>query len=143
MPRKTPPELTFQKHIADYLHRVHRYDVLKQSEINDTKHFIAEDRLWNFLEVTQPDTLKKLTEDYGSDARQEVFRALHKEREHTPLWMLFRSGLPVRGLTLRLFYPKARSSESSANKLYDLNDLSFRPHFYYGDTNEERIRKVG
>ncbi len=30
MPRKRPPELTFHKHIADYLVREHRYGVLEQ-----------------------------------------------------------------------------------------------------------------
>ena len=48
MARK-PPELTFQKHIADFLVREHKYGVLEQSEITDTEHFIAEDQLWAFL----------------------------------------------------------------------------------------------
>ena len=83
-----PPELTFQKHIADYLVREHRYGVLEQSDITDTEHFIAEDQLWAFLKATQADQLKKLTDDYGTDARDEVFRTLRKELERTPLWMI-------------------------------------------------------
>ncbi len=47
--KKNPPELTFQKHIADYLVREHGYGVLDQAEITDTEHFIAEDKLWAFL----------------------------------------------------------------------------------------------
>ena len=135
--RKKPPELTFQQHIADFLVREHGYGVLEQSDITDTEHFIAEDQLWAFLTATQADTLKKLKEDYGTDARDEVFKALRKELAHTPLWMLLRHGLKVRGLELRLYYPKPRSTESAATKKHGENRITFRPHFYFGETNQE------
>ena len=135
--RRKPPELTFQQHVADFLVRVHKYGVLEQSDITDTEHFIAEDRLWTFLKATQGDTLKKLTDDYGTDARGEVFRALRKEVAHSPLWMLLRDGLKVRGLEFRLYYPKPRSAESSAVGKYGENRITFRPHLYFGETNQE------
>ena len=137
MPRKKQPELTFQQHIAAYLVREHGYGVLEQADITDTEHFIAEDLLWSFLKATQADTLKKLTDDYGTDARDEVFKSLRKELEHTPLWMLLRHGLKVRGLEFRLFYPKPRSAESAGVKGYPENRITFRPHFYFGETNQE------
>jgi type I restriction enzyme R subunit len=137
MARRRKPEITFQTHIADYLVREHKYGVLEQSEITDTEHFIAEDHLWAFLKATQADTLKKLEDDYGTDARDEVFKALHRELEHTPLWMLLRGGLKVRGLEFRLFYPKPRSAVSAANDGYPQNRITFRPHFYFGETNKE------
>ena len=131
------PELTFQQHIADYLIREHKYGKLEQTDITDTEHFIAEDLLWAFLKATQAETLKKLSDDYGTDARDEVFKALRKELEHTPLWMLFRNGLKVRGLELRLFYPKPRSAASAASAKYAQNRITFRPHFYFSDVNNE------
>src|SRR5438093_655125 len=131
MARKRQPELTFQQHLADYLVREHKYGVLEQSEITDTEHFIAEDHLWAFLKATQADTLKKLEDDYGTDARDEVFKALRKELEHTPLWMLLRHGLKVRGLEFRLFYTKPRSAASSAADNSSQNRIAFRPHFYF------------
>jgi len=106
--RKKPPELVFQQHIADYFVREHKYGVLEQTDVTDTEHCIAEDQLWAFLRATQADTLKKIEDDYGTDARDEVFKALRKELERTPLWMLQRHGLKVRGLEFRLFYPKPR-----------------------------------
>lgn len=133
----TAPELAFQQHIADFLVREHKYGVLEQPEITDTEHFIAEDQLWAFLKATQSDTLKKLTDDYGTDARDEVFKALRKELEYTPLWMLLRHGLKVRGLEFRLFYPKPRSAESAAVKKHGENRITFRPHFYFGENNHE------
>ncbi|MDN5942182.1 MAG: type I restriction endonuclease subunit R, partial [Nitrospira sp.] len=101
MPRKKQPELTFQQHIAAYLVREHQYGVLEQTEITDREHCIAEDHLWAFLKSTQADTLKKLQDEYGTDAREEVFKALRKELEHRPLWMGMRQGLKVRGLEFR------------------------------------------
>jgi type I restriction enzyme R subunit len=135
--RKKTPELTFQEHVADFLVREHKYGVLGQSDITDTEHFIAEDQLWAFLKATQSDTLRKLTGDYGTDARDEVFRALRNELSHTPLWMLFRERLKVRGLEFHLYYPKPRSAESAAIGKYGENRITFRPHFYFGETNQE------
>jgi len=135
--KKKAPELTFQQHIADFLVREHGYGVLEQADITDAEHFIAEDQLWSFLNATQSDTLKKLTDDYGTDARDEVFKALSKELEHTPLWMLLRHGLKVRGLEFRLFYPQPRSAESAAAKKHGENRITFRPHFYFGATSQE------
>ncbi len=137
MARKKAPELTFQQHIADFLVRVHGYGLLEQADIADPEHCIAEDQFWAFLNATQADQLKKLKDDYGTDARDEVFRALRKELERTPLWMILRHGLKVRGLEFRLFYPKPRSAESAAAKKHGENRITFRPHFYFGETNQE------
>jgi type I restriction enzyme R subunit len=135
--RKKAPELTFQQHISDFLVREHGYGVLEQADITDSGHFIAEDQLWAFLNATQSDTLKKLADDYSTDARDEVFRALRNELTHTPLWLLLRHGLKVRGLEFRLYYPKPRSVESAATSKYGENRITFRPHFYFGETNQE------
>ena len=48
-----------------------------------------------------------------------------------------RQGLRVRGLDFRLFFPKPRSAQSEANKLYDKNRITVRPHYYFGETNKE------
>lgn len=131
------PEIVFQKYIADFLVREHKYGVLEQADITDSEHCIAEDHLWAFLNATQGDQLKKLANDYGTDARDEVFRALRKELERTPLWMIFRHGLQVRGLEFKLYYPRPRSQESAATKKYGENRITFRPHFYFGEANNE------
>jgi type I restriction enzyme, R subunit len=135
--KKKAPELSFQQHIADFLVREHGYGVLEQADITDTEHFIAEDQLWAFLSATQADTLKKLADSYGTDARDEVFKALRNELAYTPLWMLLRHGLHVRGLEFRLYYPKPRSSESAGVKGHIENRITFRPHFYFGETSQE------
>jgi type I restriction enzyme R subunit len=55
-----------------------------------------------------------LADSYGTDAREEVFKALRQELNHTPLWMLLRHGLQVRGLEFHLYYPAPRSAASAA-----------------------------
>jgi type I restriction enzyme R subunit len=94
---KRPPELTFQDHIAEFLVREHKYGVLEQTDITDTENVVVEDHLWAFLNDTQAEAVKRLTQDYGTDARDEVFRALRNELRYTPLWLLLRNGLKVRG----------------------------------------------
>jgi len=137
MPRRPPPEIAFQDHIRDFLINVHKYPVLERDEITDTEEFIAEDHLWAFIKDSQGETVRKLSEDYGTDARDEIFRALKSELRYKPLWLIIRSGLTVRGLEFHLYYPKPRSSESSGGPLYEKNRVTFRPHFYFGDENNE------
>lgn len=131
------PEILFQRHIADFFIREHGYGLLEQADITDRDYALAEDHLWAFLTATQPESIRKLAEDYGSDARDEVFRALKDELKRSPLWFIVRHGLPVRGIEFKLYYPKPRSSQSVASQHYQHNRITFRPHFYFGENNEE------
>lgn len=131
------PELIFQKHIADFFIREHGYGLLEQEEITDPEHVLAEDHLWAFLNDTKAEIITKLAEDYGSDAREEIFKALRDELKRTPLWMIIRHGLKVRGIDLKLYYPKPRSGQSVASPLYEKNRITFRPHFYFGTNRQE------
>jgi type I restriction enzyme R subunit len=45
------PEKKFQRHIAQYLKRVHKYAVLEQPEITDTDYYFAEDYLIAFISL--------------------------------------------------------------------------------------------
>ena len=119
------PEKKFQRHIADFLVREHKYVVLTQEEITDTDYYFAEDHLYAFISATQNETLDRLKEDYGDDARDEIFKALKDELERRPLWTILRGGLTVRGHDFKLYFPKPRSSESVANELYAENRITF------------------
>ena len=121
------PEKKFQKHIADFLIREHGFAVLTQDEITDTDFYFAEDHLYAFLKATQAETLERLETNYGSDARDEIFKALCEEIGRRPLWSIIRTGLSVRGHDFKLYFPKPRSSESVANELYAENRITFIP----------------
>jgi type I restriction enzyme, R subunit len=127
------PEKKFQKHIFEYLVREHKYAVLEQTEITDTEYYFAEDHLIAFIKATQRETFDSLERDYGTDARDEIFRALKDELKVTPLWMIIRNGLKVRGLEFKLYYPKPRSSESVANLHYEQNRLTIKPELIIKD----------
>ncbi|WP_298581234.1 DEAD/DEAH box helicase family protein [uncultured Luteimonas sp.] len=130
------PELLFQQHVADFLVREHRYTTLEQTDI-DPDHGWHADGLWAFLQATQPDALNKLADDYGADARREVFRALAEALRTHPLWWLIRHGLDVRGTRLHLYYPTPRSAAEATNSQYEQNRFAVRPHYYFGPTNAE------
>ncbi|MBI5797161.1 MAG: type I restriction endonuclease subunit R, partial [Planctomycetes bacterium] len=115
------------RHIFEYLVRKHTYAVLEQDEITDTEYYFAENHLIAFITATQKETFEALERDYGTDARDEIFRALKDELRVSPLWMIIRHGLKVRGLEFKLYYPKPRSSESVANLHYDQNRLAIKP----------------
>ncbi len=131
------PELKFQQHIAAFFMREHGYGQLEQSDITDPDYALAEDHLWAFIGDTQAEAVQKLAEQYGSDARDEIFRALKDELSRAPLWTLLRHGLTVRGIDFRLYYPKPRSGQSEANKFHGRNRITFRPHYYFGPNREE------
>lgn len=131
------PEKKFQKHIADFLIREHGYAVLMQEEITDPAYYFAEDHLYAFLNATQSETIERLEEDYGTDAHDEIFKALKDELKRQPFWIILRSGLTVRGNDFKLYFPKPRSSESVANKFYEENRITFKPNFYFGPENHE------
>ena len=115
----------FQSHIADYLISRHGYAVLEQVEITDREYYFAEDHLVAFIHATQPETLKRLESDYGSDAPMEIIRALKEQLEKSPLWMILRNGLMVRGHEFKLYYPKPRSLGSVAQRGYAENRITF------------------
>jgi type I restriction enzyme R subunit len=73
------PEKKFQRHIADYFIRKHRYGVLERDDITDTEYYFAENHLIAFLKATQKETFESLETDYGTHARDEIFKALKNE----------------------------------------------------------------
>lgn len=121
------PEKKFQNHIGYFLVREHGYAVLTQEEVTDTDYYFAEDHCYAFLKATQSETLEHLEEDYGDDARDEIFKALREELGRRPLWTIIRTGLSVRGYDFKLYFPRPRSSESVANELYAENRITFIP----------------
>lgn len=131
------PELQFQRHISDYLVRVHGHGRLEGDDVIDPDYAWVEDQLWAFLTDTQGDTVARLAEQYGADARDQVFNALRAEVDRVPLWTILRHGLTVRGLDFRLYYPPPRSDQGAATQHYGRNRITFRQNFYFGPNHEE------
>jgi len=121
------PEKKFQKHVGTYFLEKHHFSLFEEADITDKEYYIAEDYLMAFIRKTQGKTYEKLEDNYGTDAPQEIMRALKGELEKVPLWYLFRHGLSVRGFTFQLYYPRPRSAESVANEYYGENRIAFKP----------------
>jgi len=135
------PEKKFQRHIAAYLKQIHDYAVLDQADITDPKHYIAEDHLIAFIRATQKQIIADLEKDYGTDTDDEILRTLKKTLRFTPMWLIIRNGLRVRGREFNLYYPKPRSINSIAaehflqNRFYLKEELVIqkgnRPDFVF------------
>ncbi len=135
------PEKKFQRHIAAYLRKEHDYAVLAQTDITDPEFYIAGDHLIAFIRATQKQTIAALEKDYGTDTDDEILRALKKELGITPLWLIIRNGLTVRGREFKLYFPKPRSEQSvaadhfSQNRFYVKDELVIekgkRPDFVF------------
>lgn len=130
------PELQFQNHITAFLCREHLYTTLKQDQI-DPEQGWHEDGLWAFLQATQIEALDTLVEQYGSDVRGEIFKALIEVLRIHPLWWIIRHGLDVHGVRLNLYYPLPRSQAAATNSQHTQNRFAVRPHYYFGPMREE------
>ena len=135
------PEKQFQRHIAAFLIKTHGYAVLTQCDITDLDDYIAGDHLMAFIRATQKQTFADLEKDYGTDAADEILRALKKELASAPLWLIIRNGLRVRGREFKLYFPTPRSGQSAAaahvsqNRFYFKDELVIqkggRPDFVF------------
>ena len=142
MSKSVPPEIAFQNHVRDELLRRFKSDTLKysaleQGDITDAVNFIAEDVLWAFVTASQPEDVAKLERNYGTDTRDEFFKALRSELCRKPMWMVMRDGFRARGVEFKLYFARPRSEQSATWEAYRQNRFSFRHHFYYGETNKE------
>ena len=95
-------ETLFQEHIAVYLKDKHNYEVLQNVDQLDTDYHIIVNHLIDFVKNTQPEKYKSLQVNFGTDADIEIIKALKQELTKTPMWILMRSGLNVRGTKIIL-----------------------------------------
>lgn len=136
-------ETLFQAHICTFLEQVHGYRPLRADELGDTEHHLIETDLIGFITDAQPEKYKRIEADYKSDTNREITKALHEALERTPLWLLMRQGLPVKGVHLELFKPKPRSGTAPEQLAkYALNRFAFKKEYRYNPRTEERVDLV-
>ena len=135
-------ETLFQDHICSFLDKEHNFHALTKEELPDNPEHIIEDDLIGFIQATQPDKYESLYENYGDDTSQQIINTLKIESEKTPLWLLIRNGITVRGVTLELYKPYPRTGTDSQFEAYRKNQFSFKKEYYYSPSSEERIDLV-
>lgn len=133
-------ETLFQEHICSYLQKKHNYTALSNAELTDKDYHIIEKHLIQFIIDTQEEKYKELEENYKTDTNKEITKALQAELSKTPLWLIVRKGLMVKGVRFELYKPKPRSSTGTIqHENYKKNIFSFKKEYYYNKITQERI----
>ncbi len=136
-------ETLFQQHICQFLEAEHGYQSLDKDALPNQTDHIIEPALLAFIKTTQADKLAELARDYGSDAEQEIIKALKNELRNKVLWLVMRNKLTVKGIEFELYKPKPRSKTSStAEQHYQANQFHYKKEYYYNNQTKERIDLV-
>lgn len=136
-------ETLFQEHICSFLERVHGFRRLRAEELGDTEHHFVERDIIGFITDTQPEKYRQVEANYRSDTNREILKALREEVERTPLWLMLRNGLDVKGVKLELYKPKPRSNTTpEQERLYKLNRFAAKPEYRYNPHTDERVDLV-
>lgn len=136
-------ETLFQAHICSFLEREHGFRRLSANELADTEHHLIELELIAFITDTQPENYRQIESNFRGDTNREIIKALHETLERTPLWLVIRDGLDVKGTKLELYKPKPRSNTTpEQERLYALNRFAFKPEYRYNPRTEERVDVV-
>lgn len=135
-------ETLFQDHICSFLEKKHDFHALNKEELPDNAEHIIQDDLIGFIKATQPDKFERLYEDYKEDTPKQIINTIKEETEKSPLWLLIRNGITVRGVTLELYKPYPRTGTKSQFEAYENNKFAFKKEYFYNPSSEERIDLV-
>lgn len=136
-------EKIFENHIFSYLTEKHGFRSLHSAGLPDREYHLFTAHLLEFTTATQQAKFDKLTANYGTDAPDEIFKALISELEKRPLWVIIRNGLPVRGITFDLFYPKPRSGFGKAATFnYEQNIFAVKQQYHFSNDENTSIDLV-
>jgi type I restriction enzyme, R subunit len=137
-------EEVFHNHICQYLKNNFAYQELSASNIADKEFYFVENHLTNFIQITQPETWKTLQDEYyGTDTGKEVIKAIKEELKSTPLWLIIRNGIKIKGKNIYLYTPRPRSSNSNEQiAAYKENIFAYKKEFYFTDDTTEAIDLV-
>ncbi len=136
-------ETLFQDHICQFLETEHRFKALDKTLLPNQTDHIIEPLLLAFIKNTQAEKFAELARDYGSDAEQEIIKALKNALKQQSLWLLMRNKLDVKGITFELYKPKPSSKTSSqAEQHYQHNQFHYKKEYAYNSKTQERIDLV-
>jgi type I restriction enzyme, R subunit len=132
-------ERIFEDHICNYFENNNKFIRTDDKEIDDRiNHFATKDIL-TFIKETQSEKFGKLGESYGDDSDDEILKALKKEIEHKPLWLILRDGFEVRGINFALFTPKPRSKNAKDQLLgYKKNVIRFKQQYHFNKNDNNK-----
>ena len=131
-------EIDFEEHIEEQLHNS-GYQTVSQSEYDKTLCLIPS-QLIEFIQGTQPKTLKKLELQYGTETESKLTKRISSEIESRGVIDVLRKGVKDRGCHFHLVYfqPKSGLNPDHQN-LYKKNRLITVRQLKYSKHNENSI----
>src|ERR1035437_3112439 len=126
-------EEDFHNNICSYLKENFRYRVLSAIDIADKEFYFVESHLTEFIQATQLETWNTLHDEYfGSDTARQILKAITEELQVSPLWLIIRNGIEVKGKRIYLYSPRPRNNQHTeqAND-FKRNIFAYKKEFYF------------
>ncbi len=135
-------ESGFEQFITEYLVNIHGY--IHRDTSNYQKIEAMDSELtWKFIEKTQPESVKKLEEQYGSDSIMRFFERLNEEVTSRGILSVLRDGVTDRGIRIQLAHFKPEGDKNPETKAdYEGNILSVIRQVKYSLLNENSIDMI-
>lgn len=140
---KNLKEEAFEKHIFDDLARRHKYKKRDEEKFYDRSLGLDPDLLFEFLEKTQPEKIKRLEELYGESMRERLLKRLAEELKKRGIIELLRKGLEEGSEKFDLIFFKPISSlNPETEELYGKNIWSIMRQVHFSERSEQSLDLV-
>ena len=144
----SPNELKFEEYIEQNLLK-HGFKSLSKTtseesyEKYDRVNCLHTHQLIEFIKKSQPDPWKKLLEIHGSSVEEKVIKRVNEEITNRGLIDVLRGEVTDRGVKIKLFYPKPKSSlNPEALELYNKNQFAVMRQLRYSIKEEDKNNSI-
>ena len=148
MSGRAPTELKFEQYIEQNL-LTHGFISLSKSisevlyKKYDRVNCLHKSQLIDFIKKSQPASWDKLLERHGSSVEEEVFKRINEEITNRGLIDVLRGEVSDRGVKIKLFYPKPKSSlNPEAIDFYSMNQFAVMRQLRYATKEEDKNNSI-
>jgi len=143
-----PTELKFEEYIENNLLNLGYVSLSKSNsealyENYDRINCLHTSQLIDFIKNSQPDVWEKLIEIHGSSTEEKVIKRVNEEITNRGLIDVLRGEVTDRGVKIKLFYPKPKSSlNPKALELYNKNQFAVMRQLRYAIKEEDKNNSI-
>ena len=145
---RSPTELKFEEYIEQNLLK-NGYISLSKTiseeayEKYDRINCLHTSQLIKFIKNSQPDSWDNLSEIHGSAVEEKVIKRVNEEISNRGLIDVLRGEVTDRGIKIKLFYPKPKSSlNPEAIELYNKNQFAVMRQLRYAIKEEDKNNSI-
>jgi len=137
-------EENFHNNICTYLKDNFKYRELSAADMADKEFYFVETHLTEFIQATQLETWNTLHDEYfGSDTARQILKAIQEELQISPLWLIIRNGIEVKGNRIYLYSPRPRNNQHTEQADdFKRNVFAYKKEFYFDRDSTEAIDLV-